>query len=81
MIIVLRIIHSLDLYELHMAHTRCDSCKGKKTIMSLGCMMKKCAVCNGVGHVAVIEEVVKFVRKRAVRKPKVEAVVDTAKEE
>ena len=63
-----------------MAHTRCESCRGKKIVMGLGYIMKKCAVCNGVGHVAVIEEVVKSVRKRAVRKPKVDAVVDTAKE-
>lgn len=38
-----------------MAYERCPSCKGKKTILAIGNMMRKCPTCKGVGHVAVAE--------------------------
>ena len=39
-----------------MAHTRCETCKGRKVVMGLGYMTAKCRTCNGVGHVAVVED-------------------------
>lgn len=44
-----------------MAYDRCPSCKGKKTILALGNMTRKCPTCKGVGHVAVVEPVVDLV--------------------
>ena len=34
---------------------RCPVCVGKKTIMGLGCIIKKCPECSGVGHIKVKE--------------------------
>ena len=41
-----------------MAYTRCETCKGRKMVMGLGYMTHKCRTCNGVGHVAVVEDVI-----------------------
>lgn len=38
-----------------MAYERCPSCKGKKTILAIGNMTRKCPTCKGVGHVAIAE--------------------------
>ena len=35
-----------------MAHTRCPRCTGKKVIMGLGSIIKKCPECGGVGYVS-----------------------------
>lgn len=45
-----------------MAHTRCPRCTGKKVIMGLGSIIKKCPECGGVGHVT-IDTVVDLVEK------------------
>lgn len=29
--------------------SRCETCNGKKEVMGLGCMMKKCGSCDGSG--------------------------------
>lgn len=36
---------------------RCDCCNGRRTIVGLGGMEKKCGNCHGVGHVKVVEPV------------------------
>ena len=33
-----------------MSLERCDSCKGRKTIMGMGMITKKCIACNGIGY-------------------------------
>lgn len=38
-----------------MAVERCKKCNGKKSIMHLGGLEKKCPECYGVGHVKVEE--------------------------
>ena len=40
-----------------MTTERCDCCIGKKTILGLGALIKKCPKCNGVGHVKIELEV------------------------
>lgn len=35
--------------------TRCPCCVGKKTLMGLGCIVKKCPECKGIGHIKVDE--------------------------
>ena len=47
-------------------HKRCSSCMGKKEIVGLGNMRKKCTACDGVGYVSVDEP------KRAERQKKVD---------
>lgn len=39
-------------------YKRCECCRGKKTILSLGGMTKKCTACKGVGHVDAAKDVV-----------------------
>ena len=34
---------------------RCDICRGKKKVMGLGMLEKKCVACNGVGHIIIKE--------------------------
>ncbi len=36
-----------------MQYTRCESCKGKKTVMGLGAIERKCHKCGGVGQVKI----------------------------
>ncbi len=36
-----------------MSVTRCENCNGKKTIIGLGCFVKDCPGCNGVGYVKI----------------------------
>ena len=36
-----------------MQYTRCEACKGKKTILGLGAIERKCHVCGGVGQVKI----------------------------
>jgi len=31
--------------------TRCPCCMGKRTIMGMGCLIKECPQCDGVGHI------------------------------
>ena len=50
-----------------MSVTRCDTCTGRKTVIGLGCMIKECPTCYGVGFVTVKDEPV--VPKRT-RKPR-----------
>ena len=33
---------------------RCETCMGKKTIIGLGCLIKDCPSCKGVGHIKVV---------------------------
>lgn len=40
-----------------MAITRCEMCMGKKTILGLGCLIKDCPGCKGIGHVKVVDEI------------------------
>lgn len=39
-----------------MQTTRCDICKGQKTITGLGCLIKDCPGCKGAGHVKIEQE-------------------------
>jgi DnaJ-class molecular chaperone len=41
-----------------MLTTRCECCAGKKTIIGLGCLIKDCPACKGVGHIKVSEPAV-----------------------
>lgn len=38
-----------------MAVMRCQGCSGRKTVIGLGSILKKCPSCNGVGYVTVVE--------------------------
>lgn len=56
-----------------MAFDKCETCRGRKEIMGIGGMKKKCHVCSGVGYVSINEkeeekEVV--VEKRAYKRKK-----------
>ncbi len=46
-----------------MAYCRCETCKGRKTILAIGNMTRKCPTCKGVGHVAVVEPVAELVEQ------------------
>ena len=35
---------------------RCECCNGKKTILALGGLIKKCRECSGVGHISTAVE-------------------------
>ena len=32
-------------------YIRCDRCRGQKKVRGLGCLLKKCDVCNGAGYI------------------------------
>ena len=34
-----------------MSYVRCDRCRGQKKVRGLGCLLKKCDVCNGTGYI------------------------------
>ena len=36
--------------------TRCIVCRGQKKAVGLGCIIKKCAACNGTGYIEQIEQ-------------------------
>jgi hypothetical protein len=36
---------------------RCECCGGKKNLLALGGLIKKCVVCKGVGHVSTKEAI------------------------
>ena len=36
---------------------RCHLCGGRKQVMGLGCMMKDCYECNGVGWIACTDRI------------------------
>lgn len=53
---------------------RCESCQGKKTIMGVGMIEKKCSTCSGIGWLSEGEqEIPKIIpvthKKKRGRKP------------
>ncbi len=36
-----------------MTYRRCETCGGKKEVVGLGSMKKKCASCDGVGYTGI----------------------------
>ena len=48
---------------------RCDTCKGRKVLMGLGCIEKKCQTCSGLGWVDHVEEPIEFLKEKK-EKPK-----------
>ncbi|MGL6123767.1 MAG: hypothetical protein ACRC1W_12285 [Shewanella sp.] len=62
---------------------RCECCGGKKNMLALGGLIKKCLVCKGVGHVSIKEvasdaivESESVVKRVKAQKKKVIKVVD-----
>lgn len=49
---------------------RCESCCGRKNILGLGGMIKKCDVCHGVGHIILKKEVKKEVSSKLDKRSK-----------
>ena len=39
-------------------NARCECCKGRRELLGLGGMVKKCLSCNGIGWKAVVDVVV-----------------------
>lgn len=37
-------------------YQRCHVCRGQKKAVGLGCIIKKCAACNGTGYIEQIEQ-------------------------
>ena len=37
-------------------YQRCYVCRGQKKAVGLGCIIKKCAACNGTGYIEQVEQ-------------------------
>lgn len=47
--------------------SRCENCQGKGKVLGLGCMLKECTSCAGVGYVSQ-----EPVPKKRTRRPRVD---------